>query len=85
MKAAVHALRNQPIVNASIVGDEIEYHDYMDVGVAVGTDKGLVVPVLRNAEGMSFAEIEARIKDFAIRARAGKLGGPRTSAPQTTS
>ncbi len=74
VKAAVHALRNQPIVNASIVGDEIEYHDYMDVGVAVGTDKGLVVPVLRNAEGMSFAEIEARIKDFAVRARAGKLG-----------
>jgi len=73
VKATIHALRSQPIVNASIVGDEIEYHDYMDVGVAVGTDKGLVVPVLRNAEMMSFAEIEARIKDFAIRARAGKL------------
>ncbi len=73
VKATIHALRSQPIVNASIVGDEIEYHDYMDVGVAVGTDKGLVVPVLRNAETMSFAEIEARIKDFAIRARAGKL------------
>ncbi len=73
VKAAIHALRSQPIVNASIHGDEIEYHDYMDVGVAVGTDKGLVVPVLRNAEAMSFAEIEARIKDFAIRARAGKL------------
>ena len=73
VKAAIHALRSQPIVNASIDGDEIEYHDYMDVGVAVGTDKGLVVPVLRNAEAMSFAEIEARIKDFAIRARAGKL------------
>ena len=73
VKATIHALKSQPIVNASIVGDEIEYHDYMDVGVAVGTDKGLVVPVLRNAEMMSFAEIEARIKDFAIRARAGKL------------
>jgi 2-oxoglutarate dehydrogenase E2 component (dihydrolipoamide succinyltransferase) len=73
VKATIHALKSQPIVNASIVGDEIEYHDYMDVGVAVGTDKGLVVPVLRNAETMSFAEIEARIKDFAIRARAGKL------------
>ncbi|MHC4246548.1 MAG: 2-oxoglutarate dehydrogenase complex dihydrolipoyllysine-residue succinyltransferase, partial [Planctomycetota bacterium] len=74
VKAAVRALQNQPIVNASIIGDEIEHHDYMDVGVAVGTDKGLVVPVLRNAEGMSFAEVEARIKDFAVRARAGKLG-----------
>ena len=74
VKAAIHALKAQPVVNASIVGDEIEYHDYMDVGVAVGTDKGLVVPVLRNTELMSFAEIEARIKDFAIRARAGKLG-----------
>ncbi|MEC8321224.1 MAG: 2-oxoglutarate dehydrogenase complex dihydrolipoyllysine-residue succinyltransferase [Planctomycetota bacterium] len=73
VKAAVHALKSQPIVNASIVGDEIEYHDYNDIGVAVGTDKGLVVPVLRNAETMSFAEIEARIKDFAIRARDGKL------------
>jgi 2-oxoglutarate dehydrogenase E2 component (dihydrolipoamide succinyltransferase) len=73
VKATIHALRSQPIVNASIVGDEIEYHDYMDVGVAVGTEKGLVVPVLRNTEMMSFAEIEARIKDFAIRARAGKL------------
>ena len=73
VKATIHALKSQPIVNASIVGDEIEYHYYMDVGVAVGTDKGLVVPVLRNAEMMSFAEIEARIKDFAIRARAGKL------------
>ncbi len=73
VKAALHALKSQPIVNASIVGDEIEYHDYNDIGVAVGTDKGLVVPVLRNAEMMSFAEIEARIKDFAIRARDGKL------------
>ena len=73
VKAAMHALERQPIVNASIVGDEIEYHDYKDIGVAVGTDKGLVVPVLRNAETMSFAEIEARIKDFAIRARDGKL------------
>ncbi len=73
VKAAVHALKAQPTVNASIVDEEIEYHDYIDVGVAVGTDKGLVVPVLRNAEGMSFAEVEARIKDFAIRARAGKL------------
>ena len=73
VKAAVQALQNQPIVNASIIGEEIEHHDYMDVGVAVGTDKGLVVPVLRNAEGMSFAEVEARIKQFAVRARAGKL------------
>ena len=74
VKATIQALQAQPVVNAWIDGDEIEYHDYMDIGVAVGTDKGLVVPVLRNAEQMSFAEIEARIKDFAIRARAGKLG-----------
>jgi len=73
VKAAVQALQNQPIVNASIIGEEIEHHDYMDVGVAVGTEKGLVVPVLRNVEGMSFAEVEARIKEFAVRARAGKL------------
>jgi len=69
----VSALRRFPRLNAFIVGDEIEYHDYMDIGVAVGTERGLVVPVLRNAEAMSFADIERHVRDFAIRGRDGKL------------
>jgi 2-oxoglutarate dehydrogenase E2 component (dihydrolipoamide succinyltransferase) len=69
----VSALRRWPRLNAFIVGDEIEYHDYMDIGVAVGTDRGLVVPVLRNAESMSFADMERHVRDFAIRGRDGKL------------
>jgi 2-oxoglutarate dehydrogenase E2 component (dihydrolipoamide succinyltransferase) len=72
-KAAVSALQSHPRVNAYIAGDEIEYHDFIDISIAVGTEKGLVVPVIRNAELMSFAEIEATIKDFAVRAKAGKL------------
>jgi 2-oxoglutarate dehydrogenase E2 component (dihydrolipoamide succinyltransferase) len=78
VKAATSALRKYPRVNAYIAGEgaamEIEHHDHCDVAVAVGTDKGLVVPVLRNAESMSFAGIESAIKDFAVRAKAGKLG-----------
>jgi 2-oxoglutarate dehydrogenase E2 component (dihydrolipoamide succinyltransferase) len=74
VSAACSALRRFPKVNGYIVGDEIEYHDFCDVSVAVGTDRGLVVPVLRNAEEMSFARIESTIKDFAVRARDGKLG-----------
>jgi 2-oxoglutarate dehydrogenase E2 component (dihydrolipoamide succinyltransferase) len=73
VKAAVSALQAFPRVNAYFSGEEIEYHDYCDVSVAVGTPKGLVVPVIRNAELMSFAQIEATIKDLAIRARDGKL------------
>ena len=77
VKAATSALRKYPRVNAYIAGAgaemEIEYHDYADIAVAVGTDKGLVVPVLRNAETLSFAGIEGAIKDFAIRAKDGKL------------
>jgi 2-oxoglutarate dehydrogenase E2 component (dihydrolipoamide succinyltransferase) len=77
VKAATSALRKYPRVNAYIVGQgaemEIEHHDYCDVAVAVGTEKGLVVPVLRNAEAMSFAQIEVTIKDLAIRAKDGKL------------
>ena len=73
VKACTSALQAIPGVNAYIDGDEIEYHDYVDVSVAVGTPKGLVVPVLRNVENMSFAQIEGTIKDFAIRARDGKL------------
>ncbi|MFO0827866.1 MAG: 2-oxoglutarate dehydrogenase complex dihydrolipoyllysine-residue succinyltransferase [Phycisphaerales bacterium] len=73
VRAAVSALRKFPRVNAYIAGDEIEFHDFCDVAVAVGTERGLVVPVLRNAEGMSFADIEARIKELATKARDGKL------------
>lgn len=73
IKAAVSALRASPKVNAFIVDNEIEYHDYCDVAVAVGTDRGLVVPVIRNAEMMDFAQIEAQIADFARRARDGQL------------
>jgi len=72
-KACVSALRAHEGVNAYVVGDEFEYHDFVDLSVAVGTPKGLVVPVVRNAERLSFAEIEATIKDLAIRARDGKL------------
>jgi 2-oxoglutarate dehydrogenase E2 component (dihydrolipoamide succinyltransferase) len=71
--ATVSALRRFPRLNAFVVGDEIEYHDYMDIGVAVGTDRGLVVPVMRNVESMSFADMERQVRDFAIRGRDGKL------------
>jgi 2-oxoglutarate dehydrogenase E2 component (dihydrolipoamide succinyltransferase) len=75
VKACVSALQAFPRVNAyfDASADEVEYHDFCDVSVAVGTPKGLVVPVIRNAELMSFAQIEATIKDLAIRARDGKL------------
>ncbi len=73
VKAAVSALTKYPRVNAYIIGDEFEYHDFYDVAVAVGTDRGLVVPVLRNAESMTFAQIEHAIREFALRARDGKL------------
>ena len=74
MKACCEALRRHEGINAYIDGQEVEYHDYCDVSVAVGTPKGLVVPVLRNADRLSFAEIERGIKDLAIRARDGQLG-----------
>ena len=73
VKAAVEALRRIPAVNASIDGKDIVYHGYQDIGVAVSTEKGLVVPVLRNAENLGLAEIEAGIRDFGLRAREGKL------------
>jgi 2-oxoglutarate dehydrogenase E2 component (dihydrolipoamide succinyltransferase) len=75
VKACVSALQAFPRVNAyfDASADEVEYHDFCDVSVAVGTPKGLVVPVVRNAERMSFADIEATIKDLAVRARDGKL------------
>lgn len=73
VKAACEALKRFPVVNASIDGDDIVYHGYQDVGVAVSTENGLVVPVLRDADFMSMADIEARIADFGGRARDGKL------------
>jgi 2-oxoglutarate dehydrogenase E2 component (dihydrolipoamide succinyltransferase) len=73
VKAAVEALKRYPIVNASIDGGDIVYHGYFDIGVAVSTEKGLVVPVLRNADQMSMAEIETQIAEYANKARSGKL------------
>lgn len=73
VKAAVEALKRQPGVNASIDGNDIVYHGYQDIGVAVSSDRGLVVPVLRNAEHMSLAEIEGGIAEFGKKAKAGKL------------
>ncbi|MFT3931437.1 MAG: 2-oxoglutarate dehydrogenase complex dihydrolipoyllysine-residue succinyltransferase [Spongiibacteraceae bacterium] len=73
VKAACEALKRFPSVNASIDGNDIVYHGYQDVGVAVSTEKGLVVPVLRDADQSSIAQIENRIRDFGVRARDGKL------------
>jgi 2-oxoglutarate dehydrogenase E2 component (dihydrolipoamide succinyltransferase) len=73
VKAAVHALKRFPVVNASIDGTDIVYHGYFDIGVAVGSPRGLVVPILRDADRMSFAEIEKKIGDFGKRAQDGKL------------
>ncbi|MAR00044.1 MAG: dihydrolipoyllysine-residue succinyltransferase [Oceanospirillaceae bacterium] len=74
VKAATEALKRFPAVNASIDGNDMVYHGYQDVGVAVSTDRGLVVPVLRNTDSMGLAEIESTIGDFAARGRDGKLG-----------
>jgi 2-oxoglutarate dehydrogenase E2 component (dihydrolipoamide succinyltransferase) len=73
VKASVEALRQFPSVNASIDGNDIVYHEFFDVGVAVSTDRGLVVPVLRNAEFTGVAEVERSIRDFGERARSGSL------------
>ena len=73
VKAAVSALRQFPVLNASIEGNDIVYHDYYDIGIAVGTERGLVVPVLRNADSLSFEDIEKGIADFGKRAKEGKL------------
>ncbi|MDT7928696.1 2-oxoglutarate dehydrogenase complex dihydrolipoyllysine-residue succinyltransferase [Tepidimonas sp.] len=74
VKAAVHALKKFPILNASVDGNDIVYHGYFDIGIAVGSPRGLVVPILRNADQLSFAEIEKKIADFGKRAAEGKLG-----------
>jgi 2-oxoglutarate dehydrogenase E2 component (dihydrolipoamide succinyltransferase) len=73
VKAAVYALKKYPLVNASIDGTDIVYHGYYDVGVAVGTERGLVVPIIRDADLLSFAQIEQTIADFGKRAKDGKI------------
>ncbi len=73
VKAAIEALRKFPVVNASVEGSDIIYHDYHDIGIAVSTERGLLVPVLRNAEALSFADIEKSIIDYATRARDGQI------------
>lgn len=74
VKAAVAALKKYPIVNASVDGNDIVYHGYFDIGIAVGSPRGLVVPVLRNVDQMSFADIEKKIAEFGVKAINGKLG-----------
>ena len=73
VKASIEALRKVPLMNAAVDGSDIIYHEYYDIGVAVSTDRGLVVPVVRNAENLGFAEIERQIADFGTRARSGSL------------
>jgi len=74
VKAAVHALKKFPVLNASVDGTDIVYHGFFDIGIAVGSPRGLVVPILRNADQMSFADIEKKIAEFGSKARDGKLG-----------
>ncbi len=74
VKAAVHALKKYPVINAAVDGTDIVYHGYFDIGIAVGSPRGLVVPILRNADQMSFADIEKKIADYGAKARDGKLG-----------
>ena len=74
VKAAVHALKKYPVINASVDGTDIVYHGYFDIGIAVGSPRGLVVPILRNADQMSFADIEKKIAEFGKKAADGKLG-----------
>ena len=73
VKAAVHALKKYPVVNASIDGGDIVYHGYFDIGIAVGSPRGLVVPILRNCDQMSLADIEKQIAEYGKRAQDGKL------------
>ena len=73
VKAAVHALKKFPVVNASVDGSDIVYHAYYDIGIAVGTERGLVVPILRNADQMSIADVEKKIAEFGQKAKDGKM------------
>jgi 2-oxoglutarate dehydrogenase E2 component (dihydrolipoamide succinyltransferase) len=74
VKAAVAALKKYPVLNASVDGNDIVYHGYFDIGIAVGSPRGLVVPILRNADQMSFADIEKKIAEYGAKAKDGKLG-----------
>lgn len=74
VKAATEALKRFPMVNASIDGNDIVYHGYQDIGVAVSSDRGLVVPVLRDTDAMGLADVEKKIVEFGTKARDGKLG-----------
>ena len=74
VKAAVAALKKYPVLNASVDGNDIVYHGYFDIGIAVGSPRGLVVPIIRNADQMSFADIEKKIAEFGKKAAEGKLG-----------
>jgi len=74
VKAATHALKKYPVVNASVDGTDIVYHGYFDIGIAVASPRGLVVPIIRNADHLSLADIEKQIADFGKRAQEGKLG-----------
>ena len=74
VKAAVHALKKYPVLNASVDGNDVVYHGFFDIGIAVGSPRGLVVPILRNADQMGFAEIEKKIAEYGVKARDGKLG-----------
>ncbi len=73
VKAAVHALKKYPILNASVDGNDIVYHGYFDIGIAVGSPRGLVVPILRDVDQMNLAEIEKKVAQFGAKARDGKL------------
>jgi 2-oxoglutarate dehydrogenase E2 component (dihydrolipoamide succinyltransferase) len=73
VKAAVAALKRYPVVNASVDGDDIIYHGFYDIGIAVGSERGLVVPIIRNADELSLADIEKQIADFGARAKSGKI------------
>ena len=74
VKAVVHALKKYPMLNASVDGNDVVYHGYFDIGIAVGSPRGLVVPILRNADQMSFADVEKKIAEYGAKARDGKLG-----------
>ncbi|MDY0747061.1 2-oxoglutarate dehydrogenase complex dihydrolipoyllysine-residue succinyltransferase [Paucibacter sp. R3-3] len=74
VKAAVAALKKYPVINASVDGNDIVYHGYFDIGIAVGSPRGLVVPIIRNADQLSFADIEKKIAEFGQKAKDGKLG-----------
>jgi 2-oxoglutarate dehydrogenase E2 component (dihydrolipoamide succinyltransferase) len=73
VKASIEALRRFPVLNASLDGEDVVYHEYFDIGVAVSTDRGLIVPIVRNAESLSYADIEKAITDFGTRARDGRI------------